>query len=77
LIASLAVQFLVSAGTGFWKWAELLWCFSRVSGADAEGERDNARRHSQDLRVLLDRVLREVNNLPDDLRAAIEKVLAL
>src|SRR6476659_1098397 len=24
-IVSLAVQFLVSAGTGFWKWAELLW----------------------------------------------------
>ena len=35
-----------------------------------------ARRHSQDLRVLLDRVLREVDNLPEDLRAAIEKVLA-
>jgi hypothetical protein len=32
--------------------------------ADAEGERDNAHRHSQDLRVLLDRVLREVNNSP-------------
>jgi hypothetical protein len=43
--------------------------------ADAEGERDAARRHSQDLRVLLDRVLREVDNLPEDLRAAIEKVL--
>ena len=40
------------------------------------GRRSAARRHSQDLRVLLDRVLREVDNLPEDLRTAIEKVLA-
>jgi hypothetical protein len=43
--------------------------------ADAEGERDDARRHSQDLRVLLDRVLREVDDLPEELRSAIEEAL--
>jgi hypothetical protein len=38
-------------------------------------ESNDARRHSQDLRVLLDRVLREVDNLPEDLRAAIAEAL--
>ena len=43
--------------------------------ADAEGERDDARRSSQDLRMLLYRVLGEVNDLPELLRAAIETAL--
>ena len=43
--------------------------------ADAEGERDDARRSSQDLRMLLYRVLGEVNDLPESLRAAIEAAL--
>jgi hypothetical protein len=43
--------------------------------ADAEGERDDARRHSEILRVLLGRILAEVEDLPEDLRTAIEKAL--
>ena len=44
--------------------------------ADAEGERDNARRHTEDLRGLLGRLLNEVEDLAPDLRAAIERALA-
>ena len=44
--------------------------------ADAEGERDAARRHTEDLRGLLGRVLNEVEDLAPDLRAAIEQALA-
>jgi hypothetical protein len=43
--------------------------------AGAEGERDDARRHSQDLRVPLDRVLREWDDIPEELRTAIEEAL--
>lgn len=44
--------------------------------ADTEGERDDARRHAEGLRGLLGRVLDEVEDLPPDLRAAIEAKLA-
>jgi hypothetical protein len=44
--------------------------------ADAEVERDAARRHTEDLRELLGRVLNEVEDLAPDLRAAIEQALA-
>jgi hypothetical protein len=44
--------------------------------ADTEGERDEARRHAEDLRGLLGRILEEVEDLPEDLRAAIEQALA-
>jgi hypothetical protein len=44
--------------------------------ADAEGERDDARRHSKQLRALLGRVLEEIEDLPEDLREPIEKALA-
>src|SRR5262245_19952965 len=44
--------------------------------ADTEGERDEARHHAEDLRGLLGRVLDEVEDLPEDLRTAIEQALA-
>ena len=44
--------------------------------ADAEGERDDARRHSENLRELLGRVLNEVEDLPSDLHEAIKKALS-
>jgi hypothetical protein len=43
--------------------------------ADAEGERDDARHHAETLRGLLGRILREVEDLPPDLKAAIEQAL--
>ena len=43
-------------------------------GMELEQEREEAR--PEDLRVLIDRVLREVDGLPENLRAAIEKALA-
>jgi hypothetical protein len=43
--------------------------------ADTEGERDEARRHAEDLCALLGRVLDEVEDLPPELRAAIETAL--
>jgi hypothetical protein len=43
--------------------------------ADAEGERDDARHHAEDLRVVLGRVLAEVDDLDPGLRAAIEEAL--
>jgi hypothetical protein len=44
--------------------------------ADAEVERDASRREAEDMRGLLGRVLREVEDLHPDLRAAIERALA-
>jgi len=44
--------------------------------ADTEGERDDARRHAEDLRELLGRVLAEVEDLPPELREAITRALA-
>jgi hypothetical protein len=44
--------------------------------ADTEGERDDARRHAEDLRGLLGRVLKEVEELSPELREAIERALA-
>ena len=43
-------------------------------GMELEQEREEAR--PEDLRVLVDRLLREVDGLPENLRAAIEKALA-
>jgi len=44
--------------------------------ADAELERDDARRHTDALRGLLGRVLDEIENLPPMLREEIERTLA-
>jgi hypothetical protein len=44
--------------------------------ADTEGERDAARRHAENLRGLLGRVLKEVDDLAPDLREAITRALA-
>lgn len=44
--------------------------------ADTEGERDEARRHAENLRGLLGRVLNEVEDLPPELRELIEQALA-
>jgi len=44
--------------------------------ADAEGERDDARRYTEGLRELLARVLNEWGDIPPDLREAIERKLA-
>jgi hypothetical protein len=45
------------------------------ASADAESERDEARRSAQDFRMLLYRVLDEVDDLPESLRSAIEAAL--
>jgi hypothetical protein len=44
--------------------------------ADAEKERDDARKHAEDLRGLLGRVLAEAEDLAPELREAIMKALA-
>jgi hypothetical protein len=44
--------------------------------ADAEGERDAARRHAEDLRGLLGRVLDQWDDIPPELREAITKALS-
>jgi hypothetical protein len=44
--------------------------------ADAEGERDDTRRHAEDLRGLLGKVLDQWEDIPPDLRAAITKALS-
>jgi hypothetical protein len=44
--------------------------------ADTERERDDARKHAQDLRGLLGRVLEEVEDLAPELREAIMRTLA-
>src|SRR5262249_44889926 len=44
--------------------------------ADTERDRDDIRRHAEGLRGLLGRVLNEIEDLPPELRQAIEQALA-